>query len=61
MQWPWTLISKQNKQTSKNQNKTKQKHWTNPNESWKKELIKQRDFQGIKGAVSRNSAKLGNY
>ena len=33
-----------NKQT---RNKTKQKHWTNPNESWKKELIKQRDFQGI--------------
>lgn len=48
MQWPWTLIKKKpNKQTNKKQNKTKQKHWTNPNESWKKELIKQRDFQGI--------------
>ena len=48
MQWPWTLIKKKTKKTSKQtKKKTKQKHWTNPNESWKKELIKQRDFQGI--------------
>ena len=33
-----------NKQT---ENKTKQKHWTNPNECCKKKLIKQRNFQGI--------------
>ena len=38
---------KKNKQANKQKNRTKQKHWTNPNESWKKELIKQRDFQGI--------------
>ena len=48
MQWPWTLIKKK---TNKKQNKTKQQqqktHWTNPNEGWKKELIKQKDFQGI--------------
>ena len=40
-------LKKTNKQANKQKNRTKQKHWTNPNESWKKELIKQRDFQGI--------------